>query len=399
MGTAGGSDSLLDVKRIERALQTAEADVGTPAPQSGRAPLSRRRRFAVGDPQAPFETFLGILDRHGLLGDAGRLREDVALVSIGDHFDWGGPGRREEAARSGLLLLAWLAAHPPDQVALIAGNHDLARVGELVGFDDASFAVARAEADRAYRGGATDPGAQARLLERFPALATAETAARDLATFRTEQRTLVTSLLRAGRFLLGLAADDDLLLCHAGVTIDELAALDLRADRQRDARSVAFALNEAFDAAVDAWDGREPLGIPRLHRPGSAAKGEARGVLLHRPAHRESDSKQDLYEGPPRRRFDPRWLPVGLTQAIGHIRDKKCRELMGPWSDGAPPRDGPLRHLRVSGETVRYARGLPDGDDPRAATLVFLDGGMNFLADATDYELLDLDTRRAAASK
>lgn len=341
-------------------------------------------------------TFLAILDRHGLLGDDGRVREDVALVSIGDHFDWGGPGRREEAARSGLLLLAWLAAHPPDQVALIAGNHDLARVGELIGFDDATFAAAQEEADVAYRGGATDAAAEGRLLERFPALATAETAARDLATFRTGQRALVMELLRAGRFLLGLAADHDLLLCHAGVTADDLLGIGAPVERQRDARAVAGALNEALDAAVRGWDGRGPFAIPGLHQPGSAATGEARGMLLHRPGHPAVDRKSELYDGPPRRRFDPRWLPGGLTQAIGHIRDKKCRQLLGPWSDGTPPRDGPLRHLRVTGDAVRYARGLPADDDPGAATILFLDGGMNFVADPAKYELLDLGTRGVA---
>ncbi|HET7294274.1 MAG TPA: metallophosphoesterase [Vicinamibacteria bacterium] len=382
--------------RIERALRVAESDASTPAADGPRAPLSRPRRIAVGDPQAPFDTFLAILDRHGLLGDDGRLRDDVALASIGDHFDWGGPARRDEAARSGLLLLAWLAAHPPDQVALVAGNHDLARVGELVGFDDASFAAAQAEADLAYRGGAPDAAAERRLIERYPALATAETAARDLATFRADQRTLVADLLRAGRFLLGWAAADDLLLCHAGVTADDLDAIGLPRERQRDARAAADALNASLDAAVSDWNGREPLAIPGLYQPGSAAGGEARGILLQRPAHPECDTMQELYEGPLRRRFDPRWLPKGLTQAIGHIRDKKCRTLMRPWSDGAPPRDGPLRHLHVTGDDVHYARGLPPDADPGAATILFLDGGMNFVADPADYELLDLDARRVA---
>jgi hypothetical protein len=382
--------------RVDRALVAAEQDAATRPATGTRASPSRRRRVAVGDPQAPLDRFLRILDRHGLLGDQGRLREDCALVSIGDHFDWGGPARRGEAARSGLLLLAWLAAHPPDQVALIAGNHDLARVGELIGFDDAGFGAAQAEADRAYRGGSTDADAEARLLARYPALATAETAARDLGTFRTEQRTLVTALLRARRFMIGLAADDDLLLCHAGVTSDDLAAIGLPPERHRVARAVARALNDTLDAAVDEWNGREPLAIPGLHRPGGAGRGEARGILLHRPGHPDVHPNPKLYAGPPRRRFDPRWLPRGLTQAIGHIRDKKCRDLLGPWADGASPEDGPLRHLRVRGESVLYTRGVPEDPDPSAAALLFIDGGMNFIPDPDRYELLDLATRRAA---
>ena len=46
-----------------------------------------RRHVAMGDPQAPFATVLAVLDRHGLLKNDGQLRDDVQLVSMGDHFD------------------------------------------------------------------------------------------------------------------------------------------------------------------------------------------------------------------------------------------------------------------------------------------------------------------------
>ena len=57
----------------------------------------------------------------------------MQLVSIGDHFDWGERADRPTARKSGLALLSWLSAHPADQVVVIAGNHDLGRVGELAG--------------------------------------------------------------------------------------------------------------------------------------------------------------------------------------------------------------------------------------------------------------------------
>src|SRR6476646_5773627 len=105
---------------IDAALERARDDArGFPdAPPDGRP---RTRHFAIGDPQAPFETFLALLDRRGLLGADGRLVPDAALVSIGDHFDWGKRSDRDRAAEGGSLLVAWLAAHPADQVTMILG--------------------------------------------------------------------------------------------------------------------------------------------------------------------------------------------------------------------------------------------------------------------------------------
>jgi hypothetical protein len=155
---------------IDAALRAAlAARSGAVAPP----PKPRERRFAVGDPQAPIETFFEVLDRSDLLDASGWLAADASLISIGDHFDFGDASCRAAAADSGLALLTWLAAHPADQVELIAGNHDLARVGEMVDFDDASFAAAFAEATVAYRGGDPDPELERELLARWPALPTA----------------------------------------------------------------------------------------------------------------------------------------------------------------------------------------------------------------------------------
>jgi hypothetical protein len=104
-----------------------------------------------------------------------------------------------------------------------------------------------------------------------------------------------------------------------------------------------------------------------------------------------------LFAGPPRRRFDPRGLPAGLVQAIGHIGDRKCREVLGePW---APPVSGAklgrLRHLRADHDEVAYAVGVGETADPREAVMLFLDGTMA-RADPRAYELLDLDTLRPA---
>jgi len=380
---------------VARALERACSAAAAEPSSEPRAPIARRRRLALGDPQAPLAVVLEILDRHGALGSDGWLAPDTHLVSLGDHFDWGEPGERERAARSGLRLLAWLAAHPPDQVTLILGNHDLGRVCELARFDDAGFARAQAEADTLYHpDGEGDPAAERAFLARHPDLPSVEVAARDLGTFRVDQRRLVAALLRARRFCAASAAGPRLLLCHAGLTRSELERLGIE-EREPEASAVAAALNTRLDAAVAEWDGTTPLAIDIFHLPGSARIGEGRGMFSHRPAH-PARARAEHFAGPPRRRFDPREAPPGLVQVIGHAGDAKCRELLAPWVDGLPAGDGPLRHLETDGRAARYARGVPARVDAKAAVLLFLDGRMA-LADPSGYELLDLDTLQPAA--
>ena len=81
-------------ERVTKAFAVAMNDAQQPrlGVADGRG---RTRHLAIGDPQAPLQTFLSILDHHQLLGDHGRLRDEVMLVSMGDHFDYGTPEARE----------------------------------------------------------------------------------------------------------------------------------------------------------------------------------------------------------------------------------------------------------------------------------------------------------------
>ncbi len=102
-------------------------------------------------------------------------------------------------------------------------------------------------------------------------------------------------------------------------------------------------------------------------------------MLYHRPANPEvaQNRGHDLADTLGRR-FDPRRLPLGLTQVIGHVADAKCRELLGPWARDEEPRPGELRHLSSDGTRVAYRAGLPSASPaPETATLVFIDGLMN----------------------
>jgi len=346
-----------------------------------RPPDRRARTFrvAVGDPQASLSQFLRVLDLNGLLGDDGRLRLDVGLVSLGDHFDWGSRAERAAAAEDGTCILSWLAAHPPDQVEIIVGNHDLARVRELAGFSNAKFAEALARADAAL----DDPKAAASFVSKYPTLASPAVIAHDYSCFEERQRTLLTRLLTNKRVRLAVAGAPDLLLVHAGVTVEDLELL--RPAPTHDATAIANALNAFLDARVARWKGEGALDLSPLDMPGSAATGEARGILVHRPAN-PTVSKIDPKE---RRRYDPRSLPPGIMQVIGHINDQKCRKLFGNWIERKPPEPGVLRGLKI-GTPMKYHQGceLDDG-------LVFIDGAMHAVA-PFEYELFDLALRSRA---
>jgi len=379
--------------RIQAALDNA-ARSAAGAPRSApaeSAPPPRTVRVAIGDPQADFTRFLAILDHRGLLGANGWLRPEVQLVSVGDHFDYGKQSERETAALSGLQLVAWLAAHPADQAIILAGNHDLGRVGELAEFTEATFAQAQAEADRLYDGEDTDEARERDFLARYPEVPTVELVSRDFGNFREVQRTWVTHLLRERRLRVAYAAGPDLLVLHAGVTREDLGTVGLSEARHTDAVAVAEALNRALDEAVEGWKGGR-LTIPGLHHPGRADYGEGRGIFYHRPSLRPDEAERTRVT--PRRRFDPRRLPLGLTQVVGHTRDKRCRELLCLPGE---VRNGVLRHLVTDGHQVAYAHGTRVRTGPDEAVLLFTDGGMRECPTEA-YELLDLDTRAKAPS-
>ncbi len=380
----------MSTPRIEAALARAdEAAARGPhsTPPEGR---TRTLHLAMGDPQADITRVFALLERHGLLSEEGWLRPEVQLVSVGDHFDWGKPHEREAGASSAVRLVAWLAAHPADQAVLLLGNHDLGRVGELAGFTDARFATAQAEADPLYRGDDTDEAQEREFLARYPDVPNVELVARDFGNFREVQREWVEHLLRARRFRVAHAAAEDLLVLHAGVTREDLSTVGLTESTWRSARAVAEALNAALDSAVAGWSGG-PLVIPQLHHPGNATYGEGRGIFYQRASLRPEDAPHRA--ATPRRRFDPYRLPPGLTQVVGHTRDKKSRELLLlPEHKG---QDGGVRHLVTDGTSLRYDFGAPPPSGEDEAVLVFTDGGMRE-APLESFELFDLDARAPA---
>jgi hypothetical protein len=361
------------------------------------------RTLVMGDPQAPFAKVLEVLRWHGAL-EGDRLAPDVVLVSIGDHFDY---DLRDPhtAAQDGLRLLEWLACHDPLQVRLLLGNHDASRVMELATIDDDSFERARQLArsiDETERKEGKDKARERTAREytpAFPTLPPPGVVGRDYAAFCSEQRTLVMELLLAGRFQLAatgaLADGRRVLLTHAGVTRRELDLLDL--DTTASAASIAAALEARLTLAVDRvrtdWQRGEltPLSLAPLHVAGSSGE-EGGGLLYHRPSNPDRDDADPAWALAPSRprRFDPRSLPLGLTQIAGHTGHAKCMHELGEWVAPAARarKHGGIRTLRHADGTVTYDMGIaPPGTG--VADLILVDGEIRRV-DAREVALLPL---------
>ncbi|MBX3246046.1 MAG: metallophosphoesterase [Myxococcales bacterium] len=348
-----------------------------------------RRFFAVGDPQAELSKLLAVLGHHGLLDANEQLRPEVGLVSMGDHFDFGAP--RDEAHRiaiglEGERILEWLSAHPEDQVRILVGNHDLARVQELAPFDDASFGAAReAAAAIAAMPEAEREDATAAFHECFAPLPTPGVATRDFSAFAASQRPLVQRLLVSGRFEAAIEAEIGgraCLLNHTGVTTRELRLLEVAGSGEGPSdpsvADVAGALNDFFRARVAeagakwALDEHALLDLAPLYHMGVPGQ-EAGGWLAARPANRDRASDEDLAWSEARpRRYDPRALAPGLLQAVGHTQHKKLLSELAPWtSEAAHASTYELRSLVVRGGNVRYRAGVDVSASD--ATVIFTD--------------------------
>lgn len=360
------------------------------------------RTFAIGDPQAPFAKVLEVLDRHhALAGD--RLAPDVTLVSIGDHFDYDLRDPRT-AGEEGLKILRWLASHDAAQVRLLLGNHDVSRVMELATISDEEFERARIlamaidETERADGKGAARERTIKEYEPAFPTLPPPGVIGRDYASFSSEQRTLVMELLLAGRFHLattGTMSDGrHALITHAGVTLRELEMLGVTAVTPS---VVAAALEAHLAAAIERvrtdWQRGElaPLSLAPLHVTGSHGE-EGGGLLYHRPSNPDragADPAWALAPGRPRR-FDPRTLPLDLTQIVGHSGHAKCMHELGDWVAPAARarKHGGIRTLRFTATDVTYDLGIAPPADG-VADLILVDGEIRRV-DSRDVALLPL---------
>ena len=379
--TVRASTSASCNRRVARVRPAECPDHGrTPGYDDRVAQSSGVRTFVMGDPQAPWAKVSELLDRHGALkGD--RLADDIVLVSIGDHFDY---DHRDPAtcAREGLEVLRWLASHDPQQVVLLLGNHDAARVMELATISDAEFAEAR---DASHRMTAHD------FALRFPALPAAGVVGRDYASFTSEQRALVMELLLAGRFHLAVTGElldgRVALLSHAAVTTRELALLGVRSDPHQIAAALEAHLAAAVERVATDWErgALAPLSLAPLHHAGPPGE-EGGGLLYHRPSNPETGS---VFHPERPRRFDPRTLPR-ITQIAGHSGHAKCVQELGDWAlPGAHARKhGGIRTLQVVGDRVTYDLGVAPAV-PGAAELILIDGELRRLP-PFDVELLPL---------
>lgn len=397
----------------------ASVAAGLALARSRPAPSSWRRRprggysraVAVGDLQASARRVLEVFAHHDLLDDDGRLRADVQLLSIGDHFDYGtrAGGALEEARRDGGDLLAYLAAHDPDQVAILAGNHDLARVMELATATQDRMTEAAPLAGELVELRRRDPEAYLRRLReeyspRFPELPGPGLVHRDYSAFADEQRALVQDLLLVGRMRLAATArlptGEPVLATHAGVTEREVEMLAVAATASALSAALTQRMAGALAEVGPAWRRGEPaaLSLAPLHLPGAIGRDglgelpEGGGLLYHRPADPNRAGAARSWEAAPGRprRFHPRSLPPGLVQLAGHTGHPKCVEELARWVDGEM-REEPCgrRALRVRGEHIRYQLGAGRPDDGEAV-LYLIDPSLHRAPSAESVAVFEL---------
>jgi hypothetical protein len=342
--------------------------------------------YVLGDPQASFAAVMGLLSRYDLLTADGRLRGHAHVISIGDHFDYD-LRAPEVSGREGLAVLRWLASHSAEQVTLLFGNHDAARVVELALVSDRDFADARAlardleETKRTQGRAAAKARERAELLPRFP-ISTYGLVSRDYASFTTEQRALVVELLLAGRFHLALTGEladgREVLVTHAGVTDREVALLGVLPEPRALAAALEHLLATAITARRDDWQRGTvtPLSLEPVSQ-GGAPGDEAGGLLAHRPTNPDRDGADLAWEfaADRPRRFAPRELPWGLTQVAGHTNHTMCLRELAAWATPvarAEPHAG-IRTLRATATAITYDLGvLPPADG--VADLILIDG-------------------------
>lgn len=355
--------------------------------------------FAMGDLQCSFSQFLEVLESRSLLTGDTRLKPGVRLVTVGDYFDYHDKLTDSVAVtcKDGFNILNWLASHDSSQITILLGNHDIARVQELVSMSNERFKAAR---DLALTLNSSQSAmSDEDFFAKYPEIPNPLIVERDFSSYGEVQRDLLIQLLLDQRVQLASAENwrgQAILLNHAGVSIRELTILGC--SESRDANEIAALLNSALEDGVnrvrEAWLAREfvPLDLEPLHVSG-ISRQEGGGLLYHRPSNPDFYTDAWAYDKVRPRRYLPKNLPKGLIQGVGHTNHKKCRKELGDWVVGeAKERDCfDLRTLSVTAANeVSYRRGLPNEVPSLGATLLMLDGAINDCAPES-YPLLELD--------
>lgn len=320
-------------------------------------------------------------------------------MTVGDYFDYHDKETDsvEVTRKNGFEILSWLASHDPEQVTILLGNHDISRVQELIEMSDERFREARAMAFALDKPDSVWTIED--FFEAFPEIPNPTIVLRDFSSYGEIQRDLLKRLLLEGRVKLGafgLWRGRGVLINHAGLTMRELSILG--DEGLRDPGRISALLNERLEDAVErvrgAWERGEPeaLDLAPLHVSG-VAREEGGGLLYHRPSNPDffADSWANNKIRP--RRYQPKNLPQGLLQVVGHTQHHKCLKELGDWivKEAQERELFDLRTLRVSrGSEVRYERGLPKSLGVDEAALLMLDGAINDCP-VERYPLLELD--------
>lgn len=299
------------------------------------------KTVVIGDPQAPIKKLMDMLAINELLSDDGFLKKTVRLVSIGDHFDYDAESK-ETAQNDASSFIAWLAYHSKKQVYIILGNHDTARVQELIKFSDEEFQEAYNNASSVLKFEKNDTNNTSNnkpdnldidqlnaFYKKYPSIPSALFVTRDVYSYTTNQRDWIINLLLLGRCHLalegvlkyenGIGKDKKetkkikVLLTHAGVVLRDVYllkkwflakmgknvsseielklqnSLNFLGNEDDRISLLSRLLNEFLFSKISevssSWNNGilEPLDLSPLYEYG-ISQNEAGGLLAHRPS-------------------------------------------------------------------------------------------------------------------
>ena len=285
-----------------------------------------------------------------------------SLIVVGDMFDF--HPHTSNAAKEGLLFLAWCAAHDSSQIDLIFGNHDYARVSC---YQNTTFEMFDTIASKVEVHEDLDSPQERRqfridLENRYPNYPPLY-AVKDYKDFDPDQVKLVKKLLKNNRFLIAscekLLDQTPALLSHTGFTkawIRDHLKLE-SSDHTGIQKAMQDFLNERVKKVLPSWGTThsEPLDLMPWGNRWTATEMFC-GGLVHRPTCFPRKHHLDYGFDLPLSRETQPYDFADTVQIVGHTSHLWSKMYPNEWVTPTARKAtlGPIRNLSWTKDKITY---------------------------------------------